>query len=338
MKSMIPPVFARVLPAVFCLAIPARAEDPTFSRDVRPILSDMCFKCHGPDDKGRKGKLLLSERDAALKGGKSGDPAIVPGKPSESEIIRRLHSDDPEEQMPPPSMKKSLTPEQISVLEKWIAAGAKYEKHWAFEAPVSPAVPKSQASHPIDAFVQTTLAGAGLKPSAEADKAAAAKLRADLAAREATIGEEMARLLSLRKAATDASSTAASAASAAEAVDPSDGDESDGLQAPLDSRFHGRADARPSRPPPPAAVVSPPPPPPPVSAASIRFDPVSAASTLAFTSAPNCEYSRPSESCSRGTGIGSVPAAICLKSVILKYPLTKKKSAFPCPMVPVVTR
>ena len=168
---MIPPVCACVLLAMICLAIPARAEDPTFSRDVRPILSDMCFKCHGPDDKGRKGKLLLSERDAALTGGKSGEPGIVPGKPAESEIIRRLHSNDPEEQMPPPAMKKSLTPEQIEVLEKWISAGAKYEKHWAFEAPVSPPVPKSQASHPIDAFVQASLAEAGLKPSAEADKA-----------------------------------------------------------------------------------------------------------------------------------------------------------------------
>ena len=162
----------RILPVLFCLAVVARAEDPSFSRDVRPILSDMCFKCHGPDDKGRKGELLLSELDGALKGGKSGDPAIVPGKPSLSELIKRLHTDDPDEHMPPPETKKKLTPEQISVLEKWIASGAKYEKHWAFQAPVAPPVPKSDAKNPIDAFVRTTLAESGLKPSPEADKAA----------------------------------------------------------------------------------------------------------------------------------------------------------------------
>lgn len=162
----------RILPFLFCLAITARAEDPSFSRDVRPILSDACYKCHGPDDKERKGELLLSELAGALKGGKSGDPAIVPGKPSASEIIKRLHTTDPDEHMPPPATKKVLTPEQISVLEKWIASGAKYEKHWAFQAPVAPAVPKSEASNPIDAFVQSTLAGSGLKPSSEADKAA----------------------------------------------------------------------------------------------------------------------------------------------------------------------
>ncbi len=165
-------VIHRILSFLFCLAIIARAEDTSFSRDVRPILSDNCFKCHGPDEKGRKGELLLSELDGALKGGKSGDPAIVPGKPSSSEMIKRLHSDDPDEQMPPPSTKKKLTPEQISVLEKWIASGAKYEKHWAFQAPVAPPVPKSESTNPIDAFVRSTLAENGLKPSPEADKTA----------------------------------------------------------------------------------------------------------------------------------------------------------------------
>ena len=161
-----------ILSLSFCLAITARAEDPSFSRDVRPILSDMCFKCHGPDDKGRKGELLLSELDGALKGGKSGEPAIVPGKPSASEIIKRLHSDDPDEHMPPPATKKVLTPEQIKVLEKWIASGAKFEKHWAFQAPVAPPVPKSDTPNPIDAFVRSTLTESELKPSPEANKAA----------------------------------------------------------------------------------------------------------------------------------------------------------------------
>ena len=95
--SMLIPEINRVLLVLSCLAITARAEDPSFSRDVRPILSDMCFSCHGPDEKGRKGELLLSELDGALKGGESGEPAIIPGKPSLSEMIRRLHSDDPDE-------------------------------------------------------------------------------------------------------------------------------------------------------------------------------------------------------------------------------------------------
>ena len=165
-------VIARFLPIFLCLAGSSGAGEPSFSRDVRPILSDACYKCHGPDDKERKGELLLSEFEGALKGGKSGEAAIVPGKPALSEMIKRLHSDDPDEQMPPPSTKKALTPEQIVVLEKWIASGAKYEKHWAFQAPVAPPVPKSEASNPIDAFVRSTLAESGLKPSPEADKAA----------------------------------------------------------------------------------------------------------------------------------------------------------------------
>ena len=161
-----------------CFTLPARAEDVSFSRDVRPILSDMCFSCHGPDEKGRKGELLLSEYDAAITGGESGEAAIVPGNPTLSAMIQRVRSEDPDVCMPPPHTKKKLTEEQIAVLEKWIAGGAKYEKHWAFEAPVMPSVPGSGPSvsstgskNPIDAFVGTALAQKGLSPSPEADKA-----------------------------------------------------------------------------------------------------------------------------------------------------------------------
>ena len=155
-----------------CLGSATQAKDPSYSEDVRPILSEMCFKCHGPDDKARKGDFLLSERDGALKGGESGEAAIVPGKPFESELVKRLLSHDPEEVMPPPAMKKKLSAEQIAVLEKWIASGAKYEKHWAFQAPITAVIPKSAAAHPIDAFVQKNLTEAGMKPSPQADKAA----------------------------------------------------------------------------------------------------------------------------------------------------------------------
>lgn len=153
----------------------ASAGAPSFSRDIRPLLSDRCFKCHGPDDKGRKGDLRLDLPEAARTGGKSGAPAIVPGQVAESEILKRLHSTDPDEVMPPPAMKKALTAEEIRLFEEWIAAGAKYEKHWAFEAPVLPAVPAPvQPAWPVrnavDAFVQPLLVLAGLTPAAEAER------------------------------------------------------------------------------------------------------------------------------------------------------------------------
>jgi hypothetical protein len=171
MSSMSFSTTRRIFAAFFGIAAPSAGEVPSYSRDVRPILSDNCFKCHGPDEEAREGELRLDDREAALIGGESGAPAIVPGKPAESELLKRLHTTDPDEVMPPPSMKKLLTPEQIGVLEQWIAGGAKYEKHWAFQAPVKPPVPAG-AAHPIDAFVRAKLADAGLEPSPEAGKSA----------------------------------------------------------------------------------------------------------------------------------------------------------------------
>ena len=151
------------------------ANGPSFSRDIRPLLSDRCFKCHGPDEKGRKGELRLDLPEAARIGGKSGASAILPGNVPESEILKRLHSTDPDEVMPPPSMKKELTAAQISLFEEWIAAGAEYENHWAFEPVVLPPVPAPvQPAWPvrneIDAFVQPLLVQAGLTPALEADR------------------------------------------------------------------------------------------------------------------------------------------------------------------------
>ena len=151
------------------------ADELSFSRDVRPILSEMCFSCHGPDEKGRKGELLLSEMAGALQGGESGQPAIVPGKPALSEMIKRLHSQDPDERMPPGETKKNLSPAQITILEKWIESGAKYEKHWAFVPPKLPATITDRSNtkipHPIDAIVRATLARNDLFPTQQADKA-----------------------------------------------------------------------------------------------------------------------------------------------------------------------
>ena len=158
------------------LAAPLPAV-PSFSRDIRPILSDRCLKCHGPDDQGRKGKLRLDDREAALKGGKSGLPAIVPGNAAESQLLKRLHSTDPDEVMPPPALMKALSPAEMALFEQWIAAGAQYEKHWAFEPPVLPSVPAPvmpawPQRNAVDAFVQPVLAMAGLSPAPEAARPA----------------------------------------------------------------------------------------------------------------------------------------------------------------------
>ena len=158
------------LAASFLLTVPlARAEKVNFNRDVRPILSDTCFHCHGPDEKERKGGLRLDIREAALKGGESG-PSFVPGKPDESEIVKRLHPADPDDLMPPKKLKKPLTPTQMATLKQWISEGAEYQGHWAFIKPERPAVPAGSANA-IDAFVLKKLNEAGLKPSPEADRA-----------------------------------------------------------------------------------------------------------------------------------------------------------------------
>jgi len=151
-------------------AAAARLE---FNRDIRPILSDNCFNCHGVDASSRKGGLRLDERDAALKGGKSGSAAIVPGKPGESELLLRARSPHDDEVMPPPDKKERLKPADVAKLERWIADGADYQPHWAFIAPQAPTAqgPAKAPANPIDSLVAERLAVAGLKPSPAADAA-----------------------------------------------------------------------------------------------------------------------------------------------------------------------
>ncbi|MES2706247.1 MAG: PSD1 and planctomycete cytochrome C domain-containing protein [Verrucomicrobiota bacterium] len=173
MKSPFPGLTLALSVTAASLSFCAAAEEPSFSRDIRPILSDKCFQCHGPDDKGRKGDLRLDDRESALKGGKSGEPAFIPGQTGGGELLKRIHATDPDDLMPPKAVNKPLTPQQIELLEKWIAGGAKYEKHWAFEAPVLPAVPPPvNAAWPrhneIDNFVEARLDG--LSPAPEAPK------------------------------------------------------------------------------------------------------------------------------------------------------------------------
>jgi hypothetical protein len=149
------------------------ADDPVqFNRDIRPIMSDTCFHCHGFDAKARKGGLRLDLREEALKAGKSGALAIVPGKPDESEVIKRLFSKDEDDVMPSKESHKTLTEAQRQLFRRWIAQGAVYEPHWAYsplKAPVVPPMPEG-GRNPIDAFIGAKLAEKQMTPSAEASK------------------------------------------------------------------------------------------------------------------------------------------------------------------------
>jgi hypothetical protein len=145
-----------------------------FNREIRPILSDKCFLCHGPDATQRKAKLRLDRFEVATAPAASGEPAIVPGKPEESELYQRITSHDADEKMPPAKTGKPLKPTEIETLKTWIAEGASYEGHWAFIPPVRPEVPRVRQAgwvrNPIDAFVLAQLEREGLVPSSEADR------------------------------------------------------------------------------------------------------------------------------------------------------------------------
>jgi hypothetical protein len=152
----------------------AQKHSIDFNRDIRPILSDACFSCHGPDEQQRKGKLRLDLREGATGKARSGAHAIVPGNFADSELLKRILTDNASEKMPPPKTKKVITEAQIDLLKKWIAEGANYQEHWAFVAAKRPALPK--VSNPawvrngIDAFILSKLDREGLKPSPEADR------------------------------------------------------------------------------------------------------------------------------------------------------------------------
>ena len=160
----------RVLLTIIALinfALPVSAEEKVdFARDIRPILSNACFKCHGPAV--QKAKLRLDQRDAAINKG-----AIAPGKHADSELLKRvLLPDDDDGHMPPVDVAPRLTPEQVTKLKAWIDQGADYPLHWAFVAPKRPTPPttKHRALNAIDAFVFARLEKEGLTPSPQADK------------------------------------------------------------------------------------------------------------------------------------------------------------------------
>ena len=150
-------------------ASPAGGDTLRYNRDIRPILADACFACHGPDSASRKADLRLDQRDVAVE-----MEAIAPGHPEASEMIRRITSTDPDERMPPPETKKTLTEAQIERLKRWIQEGAKYELHWSFIPPKRPELPAvnnaSWVRNPIDRFIAARVEAAGLSPAAEANR------------------------------------------------------------------------------------------------------------------------------------------------------------------------
>jgi len=160
-------------------AVPAAAgADPTkieYNRDVRPILSDKCFRCHGFDANARQAKLRLDVHEEALKPAESAEVPIVPGQPNKSEVVRRITSSDEDEVMPPRKANRQLSPREIAVLRQWIAEGAEYQAHWSLVIPKAaplPAVKQTEwPRNAIDRFVLAALERKGLSFSAEADKA-----------------------------------------------------------------------------------------------------------------------------------------------------------------------
>ena len=144
-----------------------------FARDIRPLLSDNCFACHGPDAKQRKADLRLDTREGALVY-IDGTSAVVPGKPSESELVRRVTTDDEDDLMPPPDSGKKLDATQKALLQRWIAEGAEYELHWSYKPVTRPMPPRvkngSFILNDIDRFVLATLRTKGHEPAREADR------------------------------------------------------------------------------------------------------------------------------------------------------------------------
>lgn len=158
------------------VAAPARGERPIrFNHDIRPILSEYCYSCHGPDNAAREAGLRLDQEEPAKADLESGRRAIVPGNPTDSELIARVLATDPDQRMPPADSGKSLSQEQIERLRGWIAGGAEWERHWSLTPIARPPVPAAAdpifSRNPIDAFVLETLARHGLEHAPPADGA-----------------------------------------------------------------------------------------------------------------------------------------------------------------------
>ncbi|HLY15878.1 MAG TPA: PSD1 and planctomycete cytochrome C domain-containing protein [Bryobacteraceae bacterium] len=160
---------------IACLTLAAAAEPVKFNRDIRPIMSDTCFRCHGPDKRARMAGMRLDHRDEAVKQTATGAIPIVPGDPDKSAIVQRIFAADPARRMPPQYAEKVLTPAQKETIRRWVAEGAVYEGHWAYQPVKRPPVPdvpdtKAPIRNPVDNFIQARLAREQLTPSPEADR------------------------------------------------------------------------------------------------------------------------------------------------------------------------
>lgn len=169
------PSLAVAFAVVQLATVAAAADGIDFNRDIRPILAEHCFACHGPDASERKAKLRLDTREGALSHGESGERAIVPGQSAKSEAIVRMLSTDRDEMMPPPKARTRPTPEQVALLQRWVDAGAEWGQHWAFVRPQRsepPPVREGAAPRPnaIEGFVRARLDREGLQPAPEADR------------------------------------------------------------------------------------------------------------------------------------------------------------------------
>jgi mono/diheme cytochrome c family protein len=156
------------------------AERIDYNRDIRPILSNGCILCHGPDEEDRKGGpkgsggLRFDTEEGSRLMLSSGKMAISPGKPEASEALARMMSQDPDEVMPPKKHGKQLSEKEVGLIRQWITEGASYAKHWSYQKPSLP-TPPAGAAHPVDAFVRERLRRESLSPNAEADKATLAR-------------------------------------------------------------------------------------------------------------------------------------------------------------------
>jgi hypothetical protein len=159
-----------------------QAATVDYRRTIQPLLAEHCFHCHGQDEGTRKGGLRLDDREAALKGGKSDGPALVPGQPDKSALLTRILSHDADEIMPPPKEKKPILPSDAERIRQWILEGAPYAGHWAFTAPVKKSLPDGVGTdHPVDAFILEHLKKEGLSMSAPATpEAVCRRLHLDL--------------------------------------------------------------------------------------------------------------------------------------------------------------
>jgi len=170
--------FITTLTACFFLAPHSPAQEllkaPDFNKDIRPILSENCFQCHGPDEANRKAKLRLDNNDFLKRRSKNGKSFVAPKQPEESELYVRLITHEAGELMPPAKSGKALTKDQINSFKSWILQGAKWSEHWAFIPPSQPSVPEVKNSsfikNPIDNFIVHELEKRNFSPSTEASR------------------------------------------------------------------------------------------------------------------------------------------------------------------------